>query len=146
MPNQYCVECDKDFKSLTGFNGHNQWKHQMRPGELVSNSATGRTTEVLEKLSDRIEDLQMEVRSLRANNNRSGNGNGNNNGTGNGNGNNRGNNSPSNEPFGIAVPTVEPEPESEPYFCIGCEQPGIKYRQKYCGNCNEQLNWNGIDR
>jgi len=149
MPNQYCVECDKEFKSLTGFNGHNQWKHQIRPGELVSNSPTGRTTEMLEKLSDRtgrttevlelivgrLEDLQMEIRSLRADNNGNGNGNGN--------GNNRGNNSPSDEPIGIAVQAGD-EPELT-YICNDCEDEN-NYGQKRCGGCGKRLLWDGVDR
>ena len=75
MPNNYCPECDKDFKSLTGLNGHNQWKHNKVPEHLVSNSPTGKTNEMLEQLSEQIEDLQKEVRILRTGNNGNGNGN-----------------------------------------------------------------------
>jgi len=100
---------------------------------------------MLERLSDQIQDLQVQMRSLRADNN----GNGNVNNNGNGNGNNRGNNSPSDEPIGIAVPAgnkPEPEPEPEPtYYCLDCEN-GIGYGQSRCGYCQASLNWSGIDR
>ena len=132
MPNNYCPECDKDFKSLTGLNGHNQWKHNKVPEHLVSNSPTGKTNEMLELLSDRIEDLQMQVRSLGAGNNRSENGNGNGNGNGNDNGNDNGNSNTNSQPVGH-------------YACLNCHNKGnhapLQPGEPTCPKCGGKNNW-----
>jgi len=65
MANQYCVECDREFKSITGLNGHNQFKHNKLPGSLVTNNPTGRTTEILGLMNDQIEGLRLEIQGLR---------------------------------------------------------------------------------
>ena len=143
MRANYCEQCDKDFKSLVGLNGHNQWKHN-KLNRPVVDSPTGRTVQMLEQLAiqqnqmqDRILGLQSEIQkleiSLQAQNNNQGN--------------NQGSKAFSDEPIGIAVPAGnKPEPEPEPtYYCNDCEN-GIDYGQSRCGNCHSQLNWSGIDR
>jgi len=66
MANNYCPECDKDFKSITGFNGHNQFKHNKLPESLVSNNPTGRTVAMLEQMKDQMVELKLEIQGLRA--------------------------------------------------------------------------------
>ena len=138
MRTNYCEQCDKDFKSLVGLNGHNQWKHN-KLNRPVVDSPTGRTVQMLEQLAiqqnqmqDRILGLQSEIQkleiSLQAKNNDQGS--------------NRGAKPMSDEPLGIVVPTVKPEPE-QTYKCNGCEQP-IAYGQRSCGNCRAELNWDGF--
>jgi len=65
MANNYCPECDKDFKSITGFNGHNQFKHNKLAESLVSNNPTGRMTSMLELMKDQIVELKLEIQGLR---------------------------------------------------------------------------------
>jgi hypothetical protein len=66
MANNYCPECDKDFKSITGFNGHNQFKHNKLPESLVSNNPAGRVTTMLELMKDQMVELKLEIQGLRA--------------------------------------------------------------------------------
>ena len=66
MANNYCPECDKDFKSITGLNGHNQFKHNKLPESLVSNNPAGRVTTVLELMKDEMVELKLEIQGLRA--------------------------------------------------------------------------------
>ena len=138
MRANYCEQCDKDFKSLVGLNGHNQWKHN-KLNRPVVDSPTGRTVQMLEQLAiqqnqmqDRILGLQSEIQkleiSLQAKNNDQGS--------------NRGTKPMSDEPLGIAVPTVESEPE-QTYICNGCGN-SITYGQRRCGNCHDDLNWDGL--
>ena len=140
----YCEECDKDFKSLVGLNGHNQWKHN-KLNRPVVDSPTGRTVQMLEQLAiqqnqmqDRILGLQSEIQkleiSLQAQNNNQGN--------------NRGSNTVSNEPIGIGVPSAKAkaEEEEEPdYVCNDC-RGRIVYGQERCDNCRARLDWSGFRR
>ena len=84
------------------------------------------------QMQDRILGLQSEIQkleiSLQAKNNDQGS--------------NRGTKPMSDEPLGIAVPTVESEPE-QTYICNGCGN-SITYGQRRCGNCREELNWEGL--
>ena len=66
MANNYCPECDKDFKSITGLNGHNQFKHNKLPESLVSHNPTGRMTAMLELMKDQMVALNLEIQGLRA--------------------------------------------------------------------------------
>jgi len=66
MANNYCPECDKDFKSITGLNGHNQFKHNKLPESLVSNNPAGRVTSMLELMKDEMVELKLEIQGLRA--------------------------------------------------------------------------------
>ena len=66
MANNYCPECDKDFKSITGLNGHNQFKHNKLPENLVSHNPTGRMTAMLELMKDQMVELNLEIQGLRA--------------------------------------------------------------------------------
>ncbi len=66
MASYYCPECDKDFKSIAGLNGHNQFKHNKLPESLVSNNPTGRTVAMLELMKDQVAELKLEIQGLRA--------------------------------------------------------------------------------
>ena len=66
MASNYCPECDKDFKSIAGLNGHNQFKHNKLPESLVSNNPTGRTVAMLELMKDQVAELKLEIQGLRA--------------------------------------------------------------------------------
>jgi hypothetical protein len=65
MTNNYCPECDRDFKSITGLNGHNQFKHNKLPESIVTNNPAGRTTAMLELMKDQMEGLKLEIQGLR---------------------------------------------------------------------------------
>ena len=139
MANNYCPECDKDFKSITGLNGHNQFKHNKLPESLVSNNPTGRMTSMLELMKKQMAELKLEVQGLRADleversDNRigvfsGGNGNGN---QGNGNG--------------------DREDAVQKYYCAGSKGGGksgcgfpVTPDHEYCPNCGNRLLWNGV--
>lgn len=137
MPDNFCVECNKEFRSQAGLNGHNQWKHNKLPEKPVPYTVTGRTVEMFERVQkqldvirDEQENLKDMMQTFQVNQ--------------------QGNSGQwvgkptSDEPIGIAVPTVESEPE-QAYFCNDCQQP-INYGQSRCGNrnCQSSLNWDGI--
>jgi len=65
MVSNYCPECDRDFKSITGLNGHNQFKHNKLPESIVTNNPAGRTTAMLELMKDQMEGLKLEIQGLR---------------------------------------------------------------------------------
>jgi len=121
MANNYCPECDKDFKSITGFNGHNQFKHNKLAESLVSNNPTGRMTSMLELMKDQIVELKSEIQGLREDL-EDGIENGIENGNGNGN------------------------PVSQQKFvCEDCRKNGkmqyLSPNQEVCPRCKEQKSW-----
>ena len=124
MANNYCPECDKDFKSITGFNGHNQFKHNKLAESLVSNNPTGRMTSMLELMKDQIVELKSEIQGLREDL-EDGIENGIENGNGNGNGN----------------------PVSQQKFvCENCRNNNGKLQylssnQGQCPSCKTPINW-----
>jgi len=65
MPDNYCPECDRDFKSITGLNGHNQFKHNKLPVSIVTNNPAGRTTAMMELMKDEMAGLKLELQGLR---------------------------------------------------------------------------------
>ena len=148
MQDNFCVECNKEFRSQAGLNGHNQWKHNKLPEKPVPYTVTGRTVEMFERVQKQLDVIRDEQENLKDmmqtfQINQQGNSEGNNSGSS---GQWRGK-PMSDEPIGIAVPAGnKPEPEPEPtYYCNDCKN-GIDYGQSRCGNCNSQLNWSGIDR
>jgi len=143
MPDNFCVECNKEFRSQAGLNGHNQWKHNKLPDKPVPYTVTGRTVEMFERVAkqldvirDEQENMKDMMQTFQINQ------------QGNSEKNNQGSSGQwmgkpmSDEPLGIAVPTVESEPE-QTYTCNGCDN-SITYGQGRCGNCHEELNWDGL--
>jgi len=144
MPDNFCVECNKEFRSQAGLNGHNQWKHNKLPEKPVPYTVTGRTVEMFERVAKQLDVIRDEQENLKDmmntfQINQQGNSKGNDQGSS---GQWRG--VPmTDEPLGIAVPTGD-EPEPEPaYYCNDCKQP-ITYGQGRCGNCRADLNWEGL--
>ena len=153
-PKLECLDCNppRQFKSLPGYNGHMQFKHD-KTGTITERPAS-KQTEMIQQLLDQQEHLlnqqdklvnqQQALYALIAErsdnrigvfsggngkdnpgNNHQGNGNGNpgNNHQGNGNGN-------------------QGDDEQE-YYCNDCKSP-IFEGQERCPSCKKGLNWNGV--
>jgi hypothetical protein len=157
-----CTECNppKRFKSIPGLNGHMQFKHSKGPPTMYVNNG-GRQAKIYEEMSDRLDQVleqQEEILELfrrlyngqatgnsqgngngQATGNGQGNGNGQATGNGNGNGNGQGNGN------GLANRnlTIEDVEEPQKYDCANCKG-SLKYRQKYCPTCNEDIDWHGV--
>ena len=152
MQDNCCVECNKEFRSQAGLNGHNQWKHNRLSEKPVPHTVTGRAVEMFERVQkqldvirDEQENLKDMVQSLHA--------------------------TTASPPEGewktvggrenrrfkitdeaIGVPAANNNSENdnndsnEPnYFCKGCAGD-VSVGDQECGNCGEELNWNGVRR
>jgi DNA-directed RNA polymerase subunit RPC12/RpoP len=119
MANNYCPECDKDFKNISGLNGHNQFKHNKLPESLVSHNPTGRTVAMLELMKGEMVELKWEIRGLRAD---------------------LEDEDEDEDEDGNPVSQQE-------YICEGkdCGSP-ITQDQVYCPKCGHKLDWNGVRR
>ena len=145
MPDNFCVECNKEFRSQAGLNGHNQWKHNKLPEKPVPYTVTGRTVEMFERVAKQLDVIRDEQENMKDMMNTF-----QINQQGSSEKNNQGSSGQwmgkpmSDEPIGIAVPAVEPEPEPEQtYFCNSCKR-SINYGQGRCGNCDYELSWEGL--
>ena len=127
MQDNFCVECDKGFRSQSGLNGHNQWKHNRLPLGMTPNTTTSRTVEMftqvqqqLDVIRDEQENLKDMVRSLNAA-------------------------SLMDESIGIAVPGGNNNTgnDEDGYHCDGCAGD-VEGGDAHCRHCGINLDWNGI--
>jgi len=170
-----CTECDppRRFKSKAGLNGHTQFKHGHLPDNRAPigngkqsqmyQDLTDRVNQVLDRQDDIFDYLKHGNDNGLANGNGNGQGNGNGNGNGQGNGNGNGNgqvngngngqvngngngNGFSTEPIGVVQPPPE---EPDTYVCGECKTEGkttgLTPGQPYCGDCGQEIDWNGHD-
>jgi len=172
-PKLECLDCNppRQFKSLPGYNGHMQFKHD-KTGAIKERPAS-KQTEMIQQLLDQQEHLlnqqdklvnqQQALYALIAERSdkpiavnepigvfSGGNGNGNpgNNNQGNSNGNpgnnNQGNSNgnPGNN-NGNGSGNIDQGEDVQEYHCQGCESP-IFPGQEHCPSCKGHLNWNGV--
>ena len=137
MQDNFCVECDKGFRSQSGLNGHNQWKHNRLPLGMTPNTTTSRAVEMFERVQQQLdvlrdgqENLKDMVQSLNTV-------------------------SLVNEPIGIAEPSGNNNTgngsvnnntgnDDEPkYYCGECTRD-VEEGDAHCRHCGDDLDWNGI--
>ena len=154
-PKLECLDCNppRQFKSLPGYNGHMQFKHD-KTGAIKERPAS-KQTEMIQQLLDQQEHLlnqqdklvnqQQALYALIAE--RSDNpiavnepigvfsgGNGND---------NQGNNNQGNNNQGNGFGNVDQGEDVQEYHCQGCESP-IFPGQEHCPTCKKGLNWNSV--
>lgn len=143
MPDNYCVECNKEFRSQSGLNGHNQWKHNKLTEKPLAYTVTGRSVEMFERVGkqlDAIRDEQENLKDMIQNMQR--------NGIPPGQGNDQGvqdqlknlvNRPNATTPAPAPVP-AKPKSEDGGFFHqrCGAELPG---KVAYCSGCGEELDW-----
>ena len=65
MPDNYCVECKKEFRSQSGLNGHNQWKHNKLTENPLAYTVTGRAVEMFERVGKQLDAIRDEQENLK---------------------------------------------------------------------------------
>jgi hypothetical protein len=136
MPDNYCVECNKEFRSQSGLNGHNQWKHNKLTEKPSPYTVTGRSVEMFERVGkqlDAIRDEQENIKDMIQSLQRNGQGN--------------------EERIGVPPMATTPAPapapapappkpqrEQQGFHCQDCKTT-IQFRQKDCPGCGERIDW-----
>ena len=65
MPDNFCVECNKEFRSQSGLNGHNQWKHNKLTEKPLAYTVTGRAVEMFERVGKQLDAIRDEQENLK---------------------------------------------------------------------------------
>jgi len=169
MPDNFCVECNKEFRSQSGLNGHNQWKHNKLTEKPLAYTVTGRAVEMFERVGkqlDAIRDEQENLKDMILSIQRNGlppgigPGIGPGNGPGNDDGNDQGNGLPPGQgndqgfqarlnnllyPPNATTPAPAPAPpkprvEKAEFQCAGCGAM-LPAEVPYCSGCGKKLSW-----
>ena len=140
MPDNYCADCHKEFRSPAGLNGHNQWKHN-KSAERVPYTVTGKAVEMFEIVQSQLDVIRDEQETLKdmvqSLHDHSGNGPGKN-----GPGKTRGGNGPVATKKGNGQ---DDEDEAPSWFCLHCNG-AVERKHNNCSSCGKKLDWAGVDR
>lgn len=144
-PKLECLDCNppRQFKSLPGYNGHMQFKHD-KTGTITERPAS-KQTEMIQQLLDQQEHLLNQQDKLvnqqqalyalivdERSDNRIGVFSGGN-----------GNDNPGNNDQGNGNGNADQGGDEQEYHCQGCDSP-IFPGQEHCPTCKNSLNWNGV--
>jgi len=145
MPDNFCVECNKEFRSQAGLNGHNQWKHNKLPEKPVPYTVTGRTVEMFERVTKQLDVIRDEQENMKDMMNTF-----QINQQGSSKANDQGSSGQwmgkpmSDEPIGIAGNHADSYPVDH-YACLGCHNKGtdvvLQPGEPTCPQCGGKNNW-----